>query len=251
MKLKHLYLYIYIYISYIVVPVIKEKPKIVKIIKKRTVIIECIVASKFEPKCTWYKESTVVKESKRHLYAVQQTKEGEYAVKLEINDVEELDKGAYKLVASNEKGEAVSQIVHLTEIPEMEHPPSKPEFAKKLSDVRVTENKSFELLVSLKQRDRTCKIVWYRDSTIIKETKEITTTFDGTTARLTFSSARMEHTAIYKVIVSNEMGKAESTCKVNVTRKDEAKKVIDEAADVKRKVRTTLKIKYYFICNYL
>lgn len=218
-------------------PVIKDKPKIIKIIKKRTVIIECVVASKFEPKCTWFKESTVVKESKRHLYAVQKVSEGEYAVKLEINEVEELDKGSYKLVASNEKGEAVSQIVHLTEIPEMVKPSVKPEFVKKLSDVRVVENKSFELLISLKQSDRSCKIVWYRDSTIIKETKEITTTFDGTTARLTFSSARKEHTAIYKVIVSNEVGKAESTCKVNVVRKEEAKKVSDEDADVKRKVR--------------
>ncbi|EDW50927.1 GM26811 [Drosophila sechellia] len=199
-----------------IVPVIKDKPKIIKIIKKRTVVIECTVASKFEPKCTWYKETSSVKESKRHVYLVEQTKEGEFAVKLEINDVEESDKGAYKLVASNEKGEAVSQIVNLVDIPEEERKPCKPEISRKLADQKVAESKTFELIVSLSQSDRKCKVEWYKGSTVIRETKDITTTFDGTTARLTFSSARTEHTSNYKVIVTNEVGKDESSCKITV-----------------------------------
>ena len=43
---------------------------------------------------------------------VQQTRDGEFNIKLEINEVQESDKGAYKVMASNEKGEAVSQTVH-------------------------------------------------------------------------------------------------------------------------------------------
>lgn len=73
-----------------------------------------------------------------------------------------------------------------------------------------------ELLVSLSQTDRKCKVEWYKGSTVIRETKDITTTFDGTTARLTFSSARTEHTSNYKVIVTNEVGKDESSCKITV-----------------------------------
>jgi len=211
-----------------IVPVIKDKPKIIKIIKKRTVVIECTVASKFEPKCTWYKESTVVTESKRHVYLVEQTKEGEFAVKLEINEVEETDKGAYKLIASNEKGEAVSQIVNLVDIPEEERKPAKPEIGRKLTDQKVTETKTFELIISLKQSDRKCKVEWYKGSTVVKETKDITTTFDGTTARLTFSSAKMEHTSTYRVIVSNEVGKDESSCNITVEKLDEKKKKKDE-----------------------
>lgn len=222
--------------SFIVVPVIKEKPKIIKIIKKRTIVIECTVASKFEPKCTWYKETNEVKESNRHLYVVEKTKEGEFAVKLEINEVEETDKGAYKLVASNEKGEAVSQIVNLVDIPEEERKPTKPELVRKLTDQKVVEGKSFELLISLKQSDRKCKIEWYKGSTLVKETKEITTTFDGTTARLTISSARVEHSATYKVVAMNEVGKVESMCKIIVEKKQDKKKEDEEAAEVKRKV---------------
>uniref|UniRef100_A0A1I8MIJ3 Ig-like domain-containing protein n=1 Tax=Musca domestica TaxID=7370 RepID=A0A1I8MIJ3_MUSDO len=217
-----------------IIPVIKDKPKIIKIIKKRTVVIECTVASKYEPKCTWFKESNIVKESSRHVCKVQRSKEGEFAVQLEINDVDETDKGAYKLVASNEKGEAVSQIVHLIDIPEAERKPKKPEIDRKLTDQRIVESKSFDLTIKLKETDRSCKIEWYKGSALIRETKEITTTFDGTTARLTFSAARVEHTASYKVIVSNEVGKAESTCKVVVEKKQE-KSQNEEQADVKRK----------------
>lgn len=223
-----------------VVPVIKDKPKIIKIIKKRTVVIECVVASKFEPKCTWYKESNTVKESNRHVYQVEKTKEGEFAVKLEINAVEDSDKGAYKLVASNEKGEAVSQVVNLVDIPEEERKPCKPEIARKLVDQKITESKTFELIISLKQSDRKCKVEWYKSSTLIRETKDITTTFDGTTARLTFSSAKAEHTSNYKVIVTNEVGKDESTCKITVEKKDKKKdekaEKDKEEAEKKRKV---------------
>lgn len=229
----------------IVVPVIKDKPKIIKIIKKRTVLIECTVASKFEPKCTWYKESNTVVESKRHVYLVEKTKEGEFAVKLEINDVEESDKGAYKLMASNEKGEAVSQVVHLVDIPEEERTPTKPEISRKLVDQKVVESKTFELLISLKQSDRKCKIEWYKGSTLIRETKDITTTFDGTTARLTFSTAKSEHTSNYKVVVTNESGKDESSCKITVekaSKKKDEKKEEEKQIEEVEKNRKVIKV---------
>lgn len=44
--------------------------------------------------------------------------QGEFTVKLEISNVSQLDKGSYKLVAKNEKGEATSQQVEITDIPE-------------------------------------------------------------------------------------------------------------------------------------
>lgn len=37
---------------------------------------------------------------------------------MEISNVSQVDKGSYKLVAKNEKGEATSQQVEITEIPE-------------------------------------------------------------------------------------------------------------------------------------
>uniref|UniRef100_T1GIB3 Ig-like domain-containing protein n=1 Tax=Megaselia scalaris TaxID=36166 RepID=T1GIB3_MEGSC len=144
-----------------------------------------------------------------------------------INNVEDTDKGAYKLIAKNEKGEAVSQIVNLVDIPEPEVN-TKPEISQKLTDKKVAEASTFELVVILKQSDKKCKVSWYKGTTIIKETKDITTTFDGKTARLTFSSAKMEYTSTYKVVVSNEIGQDESSCKITVEKVDEKKKQKEE-----------------------
>lgn len=44
-------------------------------------------------------------------------KQGEYSVKLEMSNCTVEDKGTYKLIAKNEKGEAQSQTVTITEIP--------------------------------------------------------------------------------------------------------------------------------------
>jgi len=44
-------------------------------------------------------------------------------VKLEIEQMSATDKGTYKLVARNEKGEAMSQVVEVTEIPDQGEKP--------------------------------------------------------------------------------------------------------------------------------
>ena len=115
---------------------IKEKPKITKIVKKRTVVIECKVQSSFTPQCTWFKETKAVKEDSTHSVRVEQIREGEFSVKLEIEQVTQKDKGIYKLVAKNEKGEATSQTVELTEIPqEKEEKQEKIQIAQGLSSI--------------------------------------------------------------------------------------------------------------------
>lgn len=49
---------------------------------------------------------------------------------MEINECQQTDKGSYKLVAKNEKGEATSQVVEVTEIPEEEKKEEKPKGEK-------------------------------------------------------------------------------------------------------------------------
>lgn len=145
---------------------IKDKPKVIKIIKKRTVVIECVVVSKFAPKCTWFKEKNEVSETERHKVEVKQVKENEYAVQLEISQVTETDKGSYQLVARNEKGEAVSQIVELKDIPEPEddEKPAAPEIRKRLRDETFEETRTLELNVQLKKTLKKTKVIWYEIS---------------------------------------------------------------------------------------
>ena len=112
---------------------IKERPRIIKVVKKKTVIVECHVMSKFAPQCTWFKEKSAVKEDSRHNVRIEQVKDGEFAVKLEIEQCTATDKGTYKLVAKNEKGEATSQTVELIDIPTEEG--SKPTLAQTLKAI--------------------------------------------------------------------------------------------------------------------
>lgn len=58
-----------------VVPVIRERPKVIKIVKRRTVVVECHVQSQFAPQCTWFKETTAVRQDTRHTVHVEKVKE--------------------------------------------------------------------------------------------------------------------------------------------------------------------------------
>lgn len=145
-----------------VVPVIKDKPKILKIIKKKTVVIECVVVSKFAPKCTWLKENNEVAESERHKVEVKQVKENEFAVQLEISQVTETDQGSYQMIAKNEKGEAVSQTVELKDLPvEDDEKPAAPEIRRQLKDETIEETRNLTLNVELKKSLKKTKVVWY------------------------------------------------------------------------------------------
>lgn len=220
----------------LVVPVIKEKPRVIKIVKKRTVVIECVVQSNFEPKCTWFKETTAIKESQRHVVAIQKTKDGEYAVKLEISQVSETDRGSYKLIAKNERGEASSQTVELTEITKEDEKGVAPSIIKKLFDQSIEEGQSIDMFVTLKQADKKVRTSWYKDTSIVKESREITMTFDGTTARLNISKTKVEHSATYRVVLTNDYGQDESSAKLIIKKSDEEKEE-EEQEDVVEKIK--------------
>ena len=94
-------------------PVIKEKPRIVMKEVHKKVVIECRVQSVSKPKCTWYKESSIVSESSKHMVRITEVTKGEFAVALEIDKPTGADKGSYKMVAKNEKGEISSTAVQV------------------------------------------------------------------------------------------------------------------------------------------
>lgn len=110
-------------------------------------IVECTVLSKFAPDCTWFKETQAVKEDERHKLHVEKVKEGEFAVKLEIEQISTADKGKYKLVARNEKGEATSQVVEVAELPEEVE---KPKIGSGLQSrvIKLIHSKLFSLIIN-------------------------------------------------------------------------------------------------------
>lgn len=227
-----------------IIPVIKEKPKVIKIIKKKTVIVECKVLSKFAPDCTWFKEDNAVKEDSRHQVQVEQVKDGEFAVKLEISDVQKTDKGLYKLVAKNEKGEATSQTVEVTELPPDEKPKGEKPKLTKLTNIvslfqpnfyrlltinffqTIEEGKSADFISSLKVEDKTVTITWYRETTVIRESSDTKITFDGTVTRLSITKCKTTHSGSYKVVAKNEFGEDEAIAVLTVKKKKDEEEVI-------------------------
>lgn len=54
-----------------------------------------------------------MKEDKRHSVKITEVSKGQWMVVLEINKPSEENKGSYKLVAKNEKGEAASETIQV------------------------------------------------------------------------------------------------------------------------------------------
>lgn len=216
-----------------IIPVIKEKPKIIKIVKKKTVIVECKVLSKFAPACTWFKETNAVKEDARHTVLIEPSREGEFTVKLEISNVSQTDKGSYKLVAKNEKGEATSQVVEISDIPEEKG--DKPQIIKHFRSLAKKENEEAEFVAVLKTSDQSCRCTWYKNSSVIRESSDLSTSFDGTNARIIIRKVSSKYVANYRVVIKNEFGEDESSADLTIVedKKKKEEKEEEEEEDEK------------------
>lgn len=206
-----------------IVPVIKEKPKLVTNVKKRTASIECAVASRFKPECIWMKETTVIKETHRHMIKIEETRQGEFSVKLNITELSEADFGAYKLVAKNDKGQATSQVIEIKDIVFEKPPPTKPIIDPKLKDVEVDEGGNLTLAVGLVHPDRHFKVYWMKNKTILKTSETVIQEFSGRMAKLTVKNCTVEDAGTYKVSISNEQQSDESEAKVKIIEKPKPK----------------------------
>merc|ERR1712015_207396 len=102
-----------------VAPIIRERPIIKKVEKKKSVVLQCAVQGNQDIDVQWYKEDQAIDTNKETKFTVQkkksETREGETIVQLEIRDTEVADQGVYKLVAKSDTGETQSQAVRLAE----------------------------------------------------------------------------------------------------------------------------------------
>ncbi|XP_050099309.1 twitchin isoform X9 [Anopheles aquasalis] len=217
-----------------IIPVIKEKPKLVTNVKKRTASIECSVASRFKPECIWMKETTVIKETHRHMIKIEETREGEFSVKLNIVGLSEADFGAYKLVAKNDKGQATSQVIEIKDIV-FEKTVVKPIIDAKFTDIEVQEGGDIMLAAGLAQPDRHFKVYWMKNKTILKASETVLQEFNGRMAKLVVKNATVEDAGSYKVSISNETQSDECECMVKVIAKPKEKK--DEEKTKKKTVK--------------
>lgn len=68
----------------------------------------------------------------------------------------------------------------------------------------------------LKTSDQSCRCTWYKNSTVIRDSSEITTSFDGTNARLFIKKVSTKYVANYRVVIRNEFGEDESSADLTI-----------------------------------
>ena len=61
----------------------------------------------------------------------------------------------------------------------------------------------------------------YRNGQIVRESSEISTSFDGTTAKLSISNCKITANGSYRVLLVNQFGQEESSAELKVTEKKE------------------------------
>ncbi|KAG1651275.1 Twitchin [Nymphon striatum] len=202
-------------------PIIKERPKVVRIERHRRIVIECIVQSKNKPECLWFHEDNKVREDRRKNITVKEVNQGEFTVSLEIDKPDDADIGSYKLVAKNDKGESISQTCEV-DLPdekkkdeEKKPKGDKPKLEQGLTSQRVEIGKTAEFICIVKSSTKST-IIWYKDRKVLRESRTIIQTFNGNTAKMIIRNVTKEFTGSYKIEISNEYGTETSSCNLNV-----------------------------------
>merc|ERR1711913_213013 len=102
-----------------IAPVIRERPIIKKVEKKKSVVLQCAVQGSQDIDVQWFKEGQPIPTETGERFTVEkkrsEVREGETIVQLEIQDTDATDQGSYQLVAKSETGETQSQTVTLQE----------------------------------------------------------------------------------------------------------------------------------------
>lgn len=131
-----------------VVPVISQRPRVIKHERQRKIVIECAVKSANAPQVTWIREQVTVREDSRHRQIVREQRKGEYVIMLEIEEATDKDSGSYKMKAVNEKGEVVSEAIQVEGFEEERKEEEEKRASKKKKTASVSEPKIIQELRS-------------------------------------------------------------------------------------------------------
>merc|ERR1712142_1206804 len=141
-----------------VAPVIRDRPIVKKVEKKKSVVLQCAVQGTQDIDVQWFKEGQAISASKGARFSVEKKKsevrEGETIVQLEIHDTEITDQGSYQLVAKSETGETQSQTVTLQEEQvKMEAAEASPESVSAATEETSVKKKKKKVVKKKKKKE--------------------------------------------------------------------------------------------------
>ncbi|CAF4235979.1 unnamed protein product, partial [Adineta steineri] len=209
-----------------------EKPKTTKDTKQQSIKIECRCKGKQEPKVTWKKEKTEIKET-ANKYKITKTKEADdtYLFILEILSATSTDTGVYKIFAKNDAGDSQA-LVNLTVDAEVS--PPKDEEEKKPKPAQAAGNKMTAPVFADKPKEVTandgdkvqveCKvtgtpapeITWFLNKKEIKPSADYVQEYDGKIAKLIIPDGYVDDSGDWMCEAWNEAGEATQTVRVTI-----------------------------------
>merc|ERR1712228_821649 len=141
-----------------VAPVIRDRPIVKKVEKKKSVVLQCAVQGTQDIDVQWFKEGQAIQATKGARFSVEKKKseirEGETIVQLEIHDTEITDQGSYQLVAKSETGETQSQTVTLQEEQvKMEAAEASPESVSAATEETSVKKKKKKVVKKKKKKE--------------------------------------------------------------------------------------------------
>ncbi|UJR28306.1 hypothetical protein I4U23_009551 [Adineta vaga] len=137
------------------------------------------------------------------------------------------DAGSYTVLIRNSLGEArsftqltVEEFFCRTPESEMSDTPCKPIFVQPLLDTMINEGQKLKLHAAINAHPEP-EIIWYCNNIPLKNTRDVTLTFDGQLCTLVKDRCEKENdSGFYRITAVNSMGQAESICKVTIQSKD-------------------------------
>uniref|UniRef100_A0A1I7S955 Muscle M-line assembly protein unc-89 n=1 Tax=Bursaphelenchus xylophilus TaxID=6326 RepID=A0A1I7S955_BURXY len=165
----------------------------------------------------WYKNGQEVTPSEKLLLSANDN--GEYTLK--VPAALPGDGAAYRVVFETDKGDVQTGCVAHVRPKKEEEKKSQPTFVSPLQDVTIPEGEILTLKCQVNGQP-TPTVKWYRNGQELIPSDRIVQrlALDGT-ATLRIMDAKKEEAGDFKVIATNEVGTAESTCVVKVLSGDE------------------------------
>lgn len=186
----------------------------VKVPEGQPVQLEIKLSSEPQPKLTWLHDGEEIRSDGYHI-KIEQQPDG--SASLSIDRVEPSDKGEYRVIATNEFGTASSN-AELSVIEKREPREKRPTFIEYVDSIRATEGFPVTLQAKVTSHPP-AQIQWFHDGDEIKSDEQhikIGQKPDGTTYCV-IDKVELNDRGDYKVVATNELGKAFSSGYMSVS----------------------------------
>ncbi|CAF1142161.1 unnamed protein product [Rotaria sordida] len=255
-----------------------EKPKITKDTKQKSIKIEYRCKGKQEPKITWKKAKTEIKDTPNK-YKISKKKEADdtYLCTLDILNSTSSDSGIYKILAKNDAGDTHALVnLHVDteaappqdeedqektkpksipsdEAKDTAAPPAAaaaaagdrkvaPVFSDKPKEVTANDGDKVQIQCKVKGTP-TPEITWFLNKKEVKPSADFIQEYDGTTAKLTIPDGYVEDSGDWMCEAWNEAGQATQPVRVTIKEKRGKTKRVRKPTDKKDKEPTDKKDK--------